>query len=137
MGKMQLGRVYCSCLWMAGGRPQLTRSARSMQAAVPARAARRATVSPPPRLPPPPAAAVSHHPAPLTYNHTKQPPAAPGARVAPALPVRVLTSYARSEEDRALFSDALAAALPAAPLDWADALDAVRFAGGVLAGGED
>ncbi|GBF95478.1 hypothetical protein Rsub_07828 [Raphidocelis subcapitata] len=47
-----------------------------------------------------------------------------GSRVAPSLPVRVLTGYARSEEEVALFREDAAAVAPAAHLEWEEALDA-------------
>lgn len=56
---------------------------------------------------------------------TPQP--APGARAPPALPVRILTGYARGEEEVALFGEELAAAAPAAHLAWDDALEAVSL----------
>lgn len=48
----------------------------------------------------------------------------PGSRVPPTLPVRILTSYARTFEEVQLFSDDLAACTPAKHLEWEDALEA-------------
>jgi hypothetical protein len=60
-----------------------------------------------------------------TKRPCDRPQPAPGSRVSPSLPVRILTSYARSDEDLQLFSADLAAASPARHLEWEDVLEAV------------
>ncbi|KAI8475190.1 MAG: hypothetical protein J3K34DRAFT_487095 [Monoraphidium minutum] len=48
---------------------------------------------------------------------------APGARVPPSLPVRVLSSYARTAEEVALFGDDIKGCSPVKHLEWDEALD--------------
>ncbi len=43
----------------------------------------------------------------------------------PATPVRIVSAYARSEEEVAMFRDAAAEVAPAGHLEWAEALEAV------------
>jgi hypothetical protein len=93
---------------MRGGTP-LPRYSPALRRLAPAVARR-------PPLPPP---------APPLPSARPQP--SPGARVGPSVPVRLLTGYARTEEEVALFAEDLAAVAPAKHLDWEDALDAVSL----------